>query len=145
MWLTPYVARPQDGCVSEGTTNAPSPGLPPAPQAGPPAPPTPQVGTTTSNGMAVAALVLGIVGLVTSIIPFLFVIGPICDVLAIIFGTIGLRRAKRGADNKSMAVAGLILGICGVVIVILWVLLIVVAIHSDSNVGPHFHTFLLHA
>ena len=93
--------------------------------------------------MAVASLVLGIVGLITSIIPFLFVIGPICDVLAIIFGAIGIRRAKEGADNKSMAVAGLILGICGLVISILWALLFVAAIHSGDSFSnhPHFHTF----
>ena len=62
------------------------------------------------NGMGVAALVLGIVGVL---------IGP-CSVLAIVFGRIGLNRVARGeATNRGVAQAGFVLG---VVTLGLWVL-----------------------
>ena len=55
------------------------------------------------NGMAVAALVCGLVGLV--------LFGILLGLLAIIFGSIGIGTAnKRGGAGKGMAIAGLILG-----------------------------------
>ena len=65
----------------------------------------------TSNGLAVAALVCGIIG-------FLFfgiVLGP----LAAIFGGIGLSRANRGASGRAMAIAGLVLGVIDTVVAII--------------------------
>ena len=57
------------------------------------------------SGMAIASLVLGIVG---------FLIPLICSVLAITFGGIALSNSnKRGASGKGMAIAGLVLGIIG--------------------------------
>ena len=67
-------------------------------------------------GMAVAALVLGIIG-----IPSLFFLVP--SVLAIIFGAISLKRYKEGYhDAKGMAMAGLILGIVGASLFVTWFL-----------------------
>lgn len=57
----------------------------------------------TGNGLAVAALVCGLVGLVL----FNVVLGP----LAIIFGGVGWSKANHGAAHKGMAVAGVVLGI----------------------------------
>jgi hypothetical protein len=61
-----------------------------------------------TNAFAVAALVLGIVGaaLFWTIVP-----GFLLGLLATVFGAIGLSRARRGAPNKGMAIAGLVLGI----------------------------------
>jgi hypothetical protein len=56
--------------------------------------------------MAVAALVLGIVG----------VFIPILGVLALIFGGVGLSKANSGASGKGMAIAGLVLGIIGTLV-----------------------------
>jgi hypothetical protein len=80
-----------------------SPEVSPAP---PPAARVPQ----TSNGFAVASLVLGIVGVVLSLT---LRVGLICDVLAIVFGALGYRRAREGAPNGGLAKAGMILGIVG--------------------------------
>ena len=71
-----------------------------------------------TNGMAITALVLGLLGL------FLFgiVLGP----LAIIFGAVGMSFAnKNNGSGKGLAVAGLVLGIldCLVFVVILGVLM----------------------
>lgn len=61
------------------------------------------------NGMGVAALVLGIIGMV----PFP-ITGFWCSLLAIIFGAIGRKRVRLGtATNKVMATWGLWLGIVG--------------------------------
>jgi Domain of unknown function (DUF4190) len=64
--------------------------------------------TGRSNGMAIAALVCGIVGL--------FIFEVILGVLAIIFGAIGLSRANRGAGRRGLAWAGVILGVIDVVL-----------------------------
>jgi hypothetical protein len=70
------------------------------------------------NGMGVAALVLGIIGI--AICPVIF------SILAIIFGSIGIQRANRGlATNRGVAVAGLVLGIIGVVLGVIVALLVV--------------------
>jgi hypothetical protein len=36
--------------------------------------------------------------------------------LAIVFGSVGISKANRGASNKGLAVAGLVLGLVGLVI-----------------------------
>jgi hypothetical protein len=72
------------------------------------------------NGMAVAALVLGILSLILS---WLLVVDFILAVLAIIFGAVGLSAAaKRGGAGRGMAIAGLILGALTIVLgIIFWI------------------------
>src|SRR5688572_26315443 len=94
---------------------APQPGFPPpsygAQQFGMPPPPA-----GNRNGFGVAALVLGILSLVTW---FLFV-GGLFGAIAVVLGVIGRGRAKRGeANNGGMALAGLITGAVGVLLTIL--------------------------
>lgn len=65
------------------------------------------------NGMGTAALVLGIVGLLLSIV----LIGALPAILAIIFGAIGRARARRGeATNGGAALAGIITGVLAIVV-----------------------------
>lgn len=60
------------------------------------------------NGLAVTALVLGIIGLVIGWVPIIgWLIGPILALLAIIFGAVGARKPVK----KGMAIAGLVMGI----------------------------------
>ena len=75
------------------------------------------------NGMAVAGLVLGILGLVMCWI----VIGWILALLGIIFGAIGLGKAKRVGKGKGMALAGLICGVLGIVVGIVFQIIVVAA------------------
>ena len=98
---------PPPGNDQQGYGNAPaynSPGGYPGGQ--------PQAG----NGLAIAGLVCGIVG----ILIFNIILGP----LAIIFGAIGLSRANKGAKFKGMAIAAIILG---AIDVILFIVLLAVA------------------
>jgi uncharacterized membrane protein len=105
--------------------------VPPPPQeqpaypSGPPQYSNPlQAPPRQSNGLAVAALVLGIVGAVFGLIPLTFFIAFICGVLAVIFGFVGLGKARRGAEHKGMAIAGLVLGFVALVLGIVGVVIV---------------------
>jgi hypothetical protein len=78
-----------------------------------------------SNGLAIAGLVCGLVGLLL----FNIVLGP----LAIIFGGIGWARANRGARHRGMAIAAVALGVID--LVIFFVLLAVAANGGGSIFG----------
>jgi hypothetical protein len=69
---------------------------------------------TAGNGLAIAGLVCGLVGLLL----FNYILGP----LAIIFGGVGLSRANRGAGHRGMSLAAIILGIVDILV---WVVLVV--------------------
>ena len=90
-----------------------------APRGSTPVGPTTRAG---SNGLAIAGLVCGIIGLFI----FEFILGP----LAVICGGIALYRANHGADRRGMAWAGLILGIIDILLLV--VLLAVAAKHVFS-------------
>lgn len=105
-------------------TDLPPPPPPPPPTGGtpPPAPPMPAAGgaPNPNNAMAVAALVLGILTFVC--------LGPIAGILAIIFGFLGMKKAKEmGGTGKGMALAGLILGAVGTVLSVIVFIVFVVA------------------
>jgi hypothetical protein len=78
-----------------------------------------------TNGLAVAGLVCGVVGV--------FVLNIVLGPLAVIFGGVGLRNANRGASGRGMALAGVILGVFDIV---LFVVLLAVA---SSNGGFQWH------
>ncbi|MFI6513330.1 DUF4190 domain-containing protein [Streptosporangium sp. NPDC050855] len=64
------------------------------------------------NGLGIAALVLGIIGVLSGLIPLLFFIAGLLGLLAVIFGFVGRARAgKGGASNGGVALAGAILGL----------------------------------
>lgn len=68
------------------------------------------------NGLGIAALVLGIIGLVTS----WFIFGGLLGLLAIILGFVGLGRVRRGeANNRGVSITGIVLGVLSVVIAVL--------------------------
>ncbi|SEE47625.1 DUF4190 domain-containing protein [Streptomyces sp. Ag109_O5-10] len=78
-----------------------------------------------NNGLGTAAMVTGIISAIGfCLAPVAFVMG----VLAIVFGSIGRRRVRRGeATNGGQALAGIICGSAGLVLVVAFVTLIVVA------------------
>ncbi len=116
--------------TSPGTAGG-APPLPPVPVG----PPPPYAPPNQSNGLAVASLVLGIVGLVLTITVW---VGPICDVLAIVFGALARQRMPAGAPNRGMATAGFILGIVGLVLTTALVLLLILTVRVEGN-GVVFH------
>lgn len=74
-----------------------------------------------NNGMGVAGFVCGLVGLLFSFIPFIGLISWPLVIIGVVLSGIGLNYANQGrADNKGMAIAGLVVSIIGLVICILW-------------------------
>ncbi|MDQ4037389.1 MAG: DUF4190 domain-containing protein [Actinomycetota bacterium] len=66
------------------------------------------------NGLAITAMVLGILALATS---WLSLPGIILGILALIFAGVALARARSDrVSNKGMAIAGLVTGIAGIAI-----------------------------
>ncbi|MEV0987101.1 DUF4190 domain-containing protein [Streptomyces sp. NPDC049949] len=115
-----------------GGAFAPPAPMPPAPSFGAPPAPVPPAGPwganapgavpgnpwgapapSTTNGLAVAALTLGIAAVVIGIIPFLFWAGGILAVVGIGIGIGALVRASKGAGRKAMAVTGTALAVLG--------------------------------
>lgn len=71
---------------------------------------TQRSGTGAKNRLATAALVLGIVAVGIGWLPFVFVIGVLAAVLALVFGAIGRRRSETSGTGRGFANAGLVLG-----------------------------------
>jgi hypothetical protein len=77
------------------------------------------------NGLGIAALCCGLVGLLIGLVPLMFLASGALGILAIVFAVIAMRRAQRGeASNRSMAIVALgtgigasILAVTGIVIV----------------------------
>lgn len=76
--------------------------------------------TRPTSGMAVASMVLGLVGV---------------SLLAVIFGHVALGDVKRNhKDGRGMAIAGLVLGYLGI---ILWVVLLAGMIAAAKSLPEH--------
>jgi hypothetical protein len=117
-------------------------GLPPQPVAGAPLPPPPAYGSPpymqpppgygqpppvgqTTNGLAIASLVLGIV--------WVFGLGSI---LAVIFGFVGRKQIRQSGGRQGgggMATAGIVLGFVGIAGLLLWIVLAIVVTTSLND------------
>lgn len=85
-----------------------------------------------SNGMGTAALVLGILALLLSVL--FLPLGLVLGIAAIVLGVLGRRRATQGlATNGGVAIAGLVLGIVAVVISVLLGILIIANSEDIEN------------
>lgn len=94
---------------------------------GPPYAPQPPV---PSNGLGVAALVLGILAILLAFIPILgFVAYPLA-IVGIILGLVGLGRVRRGRSSRGITLAGLIASIVGLVLVIVSTVIYVSALSA---------------
>ena len=83
------------------------------------------------NGLAVTAMVLGIISVVLCWVWFL---GGVLALLAIVFGALGMGRAKRAnGAGKGAAVAGLVLGVVGLLLAIIFVIVAVIAIGAFTE------------
>ncbi|MDQ4118844.1 MAG: DUF4190 domain-containing protein, partial [Actinomycetota bacterium] len=79
------------------------------PQHGQPGAPAP----APRNGLGVAALILGVIAILTCWI----VIGGVFGLLAIVLGVLGAGRARRGrATNRGVSIAGVVTGAIGLVL-----------------------------
>lgn len=67
--------------------------------------------------MGVASLVLGIIGLIISLIPFLGQYALVLTIFAVVLGALG----RRSLQGKGLATAGLALGLIGTALGGFWV------------------------
>lgn len=95
----------------------------PVPETQPSTPPTP---TGSINGLAIAALVVGIVATLTGFIPFW---GLIVGIAAITLGILGARKAT----GKGMAIAGIITGGLGALMGLLITSLFIIGLVAGSS------------
>ena len=99
-------------------------GYPQPAHGGYPAPPPVQVppgSVRAANGLGIAALVIGIIGLV---LVWSVVGGIVLGILAVIIGVLARSHCKRGqADNIGVATSGIVLGILAVLVslVFIWI------------------------
>ncbi|MET9434785.1 DUF4352 domain-containing protein [Streptomyces sp. NPDC006551] len=82
-----------------------------------PEPPTAPAPTAFRNGLGTAALVLGIIGAVSGLVPFFFWLAGVLGLLALVLGLVGNGRVKRGeANNKGATLTGAVLGLAALVL-----------------------------
>lgn len=99
----------------------------------PPAPEQPRP-AATHNGFGTAGFVLGLLGLLFSVLPIVGVVAWPLVILGIIFAAIGLHRVAKGrATNKALTIAGLVLSVIGLVICILWTAVFTRAANDLNN------------
>lgn len=81
------------------------------------APAQPPGSSPARNGLGISALVLGIIGTVSGLIPFFFWLAGILGLIALILGLAGRGRAKRGeATNKGVTTFGAVLGLVALIL-----------------------------
>jgi hypothetical protein len=75
----------------------------------------------SSNGLATAGFVVGLVGLLFAFVPVIGIIAWPLVILGIVFSAVGLNKAlKHHAVNKGLAIAGLTVSIVGLGVCIAW-------------------------
>ncbi len=92
-------------------------------------------GSTTEkpySGVALTSLICGIAGSLGTLIAFWGIATPAADILAIIFGAIGIHRANRlQLRGKAAAIWGLVLGIIGFIsVIVLGIVLFILALNQ---------------
>lgn len=88
-----------------------------------PNPETNQPGNQPGNGMAIAALVCGILGIIGSFIPIVCYFTLVLAIVGLVFGV----KARKQQPGNGMATAGMVLGIIGVCFAVVGVICVICA------------------
>jgi hypothetical protein len=98
------------------------------------------------NNMALASLICGgvsVAGLLCCCIPFLnyvsYLLVPLCGIAAIITGILGLREANVTGVRKNEAIAGIVMGSIGFVMIAIAIVLAIVGIGAAAAMGQMQH------
>jgi hypothetical protein len=104
----------------------------------PPSAPGYALAAPMRNGLGIAALACGVVGILLGQVPLLFLGSGTLGILAIVFGIIGIRRAMRHvASNKAMAVTGLAAGVIASALAIWGVAIMMSGLNTVSGELDH--------
>lgn len=82
--------------------------------------------------MGIAALVLGIISIIISFVPFCGSIAFLPALIGLILGVIDLVVKSRIKQSKGASIAGVILSALAIVIMVLWFFVLGMAISSDE-------------
>ncbi|MFF8379846.1 DUF4190 domain-containing protein [Streptomyces sp. NPDC015661] len=86
------------------------------------------------NGLGTAALILGIIGTISGFIPLFFWLAGILGLIALILGLVGKGRVKRGeANNKGVALTGVILGLASLILSVVGLVIVVTAVSDVAD------------
>ncbi|MEU2789911.1 DUF4190 domain-containing protein [Streptomyces sp. NPDC007100] len=127
--------KPEDQAPGDRNPWSPPPaGAAPADPAAYPAAPVWAPQPQPRNGLGISALVLGIVGILLGMFIILFWLSWLPAVLALVFGFIGLSRARKDqVSNRGLALAGVILGGIGLLTAIGGGIFTVVAVKKAAD------------
>ncbi|WP_433781915.1 DUF4190 domain-containing protein [Actinomycetospora sp. CA-101289] len=90
------------------------------PGPGPYGPPPPY--PPPSNGLATAGFVVALVGAVLALVPFLGIVAWVISPVGLVLSIVGMTAAgRRQGTGRGLAVAGIVLGVVGLLICFLWV------------------------
>lgn len=93
----------------------------PYPQQPPPSAAHPAARAPMSNGLGTAGFVLGLVGLLFSFIPIIGVVAWPLTIVGLVLAILGFNRTRNGrADNRGLAIAGIVLSALGLVVCVLY-------------------------
>lgn len=71
--------------------------------------------------MGLSALILGIIAVILSILPFCNYIGLVPAILAIVFGVVSLtQKDKNDLNHRAMSITGIVFGSLAVLISVVW-------------------------
>lgn len=82
--------------------------------------------------MGIAALVLGIISIIISLVPLCGIIAFLPALVGVILGIIDLVIKRKASINKSVSITGVILSLFSIVIIVLWFLVFGVALSSGK-------------
>lgn len=92
---------------------------------------------TGKNGLATAALVCGLVGVVIAWMPFIVVGGIALAVVAIVLGVRGLRRSATDGAGRGFAITGIVTGIVALALSVVGIILSVLLYQEiDEFIDP---------
>lgn len=76
-----------------------------------------------SNGLGIAGFVVGLIGLAVAAIPLIGIVASPLVVAGLVLSIMGLSKVKKSlANNKGMAIAGIVLSSIGIVLCVAWLL-----------------------
>ena len=86
-----------------------------------------------SEGISIAALVCGIIGIIGGSFDTIRYFALVIAIVGILLGATGLKRAKVNNKPKGLAIAGLVLGIVGAAFCLIWIIYTAVLVTTLSN------------
>jgi hypothetical protein len=106
----------------------------------PPGAPTGPGVRKVGNGIALAGMVCGIVGLVISWVPLLGLLGIVAAIVGLCLSISGLRRSRETGERRAFAITGIVTSAAGIALGVVGIVLTVVvfqAVQRFDDPGPN--------